>query len=329
MDPLSEICASLHVQDAMYTRVEATAPWGLAAPGERGVKFVLLVRGSCILTMPTLDAPVALRGGDVFITLDDTPYEIYDEPSSVLLDCAEVMAAMVDNTIVIGGNGAPSTFISGVFKLDTAYAAPLLSVLPSFLWLPAGEDRSSAFEAILGMLARETSRRAIGFESMIGRLFEILFIHAVRAYCEQQQAQVTGWLAVVADPNLGNAARAMHDDLGKDWTLEALARIAGMSRTAFAARFKEKAGKTALDYLTYWRMFKAAKLIQQGTRSLAQIATDVGYQSEAAFNRMFAREIGITPGRFRKSPELAAGGRLRNPWSSPRSNGDPGSTITG
>jgi AraC-like DNA-binding protein len=241
----------------------------------------------------------------VFITLDETPYEIYDEPSSILLDCADVMSAMVDNTIVVGGDGAPSTFISGAFKLDRVDAAPLLAVLPSFLLLPAGEERSGAFEAILGMLARETSRREIGSEAMIGRLFEVLFIHAVRAYCEHQASPATGWLAVVVDPQLGQVARAMHDNLGKDWTLEALATIAGMSRSAFAARFKERAGKTALEYLTYWRMHEAARRIRLGNRSLAQIARDVGYQSEAAFNRMFAREIGITPGRYGKSPELA------------------------
>jgi AraC-like DNA-binding protein len=93
----------------------------------------------------------------------------------------------------------------------------------------------------------------------------------------------------------------MHRDLANDWTLESLAKISGMSRSAFAARFKEKAGQTALDYLIRWRMHKAAHLIRRTDLSLNEIAEHIGYQSEAAFNRMFKREVGTTPGRFKRA----------------------------
>ncbi|MBY4946085.1 AraC family transcriptional regulator [Cupriavidus respiraculi] len=309
MDPLSEICATIHVRDALFARVEASAPWGVKSAGEPGFKFVLLLKGSCILKMQGAPAPMVLNAGDVFITLDATPYEIYDSAGSSLLDCERLLASMVGNTIAIGGHGPSATFLSGIFELDAVDAVPLLAALPPFLLMRAGEESHAAFEAVLGMLARESTTRQLGANAMIARLFEILFIHAVRAHCEQQPVAVNGWLGVMTDPQLSKAGNAMHDDLGREWTLEMLAQEAGMSRTSFAARFKQRANQTPLDYLTRWRMHKAAHLIRRGSQSLAQIARTVGYQSEAAFNRSFAREIGMTPGKYRKasppSPEVA------------------------
>lgn len=289
------------IEKALFTRVEATSPWGVKSPAQHGFKFALLVRGSCVLTTQSSATPITLRSGDVFIALDGTSYEIYDGPGSALLDCAEVMAALVDDTIVIGGSGAASTLISGCFEIDAYDAAPLMSVLPSMLLLRAGEESNRSIEELLGMLARETARREMGSDATIARLFELLFIHAVRAYNEQQAPPTTGWLAVTADPHLKHAARAMHRDLANEWTLESLAKIAGMSRSSFAVRFKEKAGQTALDYLIRWRMHKAAHLIQRSELSLNEIAAQIGYQSEAAFNRMFKREVGTTPGRFKRA----------------------------
>ncbi|MDM0065314.1 AraC family transcriptional regulator [Variovorax sp. J31P207] len=301
MDPLSDICATIQVRNASCTRVEASAPWGVITPGLRGVNFVLLVRGSCVLKVASHPTPIALRSGDVFITLDQTCYEVSDEPQSRLQDCQDVLATKVGNTVTIGGGGAPSTFVNGVFELNPIDAKPLLSALPSFLYLRAGLERSHAFESVLGMLANEAGRLAMGSDALIARLFEILFIHAVRAHCEQQAAPLTGWLAVMADANLRHAAHAMHDNLGNDWTLEMLARTAGMSRTSFANRFKDRAGQTPLQYLTLWRAHAAAKLILGSALSLGQIARSVGYRSEPAFNRMFVREIGLSPGRYRKA----------------------------
>ena len=306
MDPLSEICASMRVQKALFTRVEASAPWGVRSPVHDGFKFALLVRGSCVLTTRANEAPITLRSGDVFIALDGSPYETYDAPGSALLDCAEVMARQIDDTIAIGGGGAASTFISGCFEIDAHDAAPLMSVLPSLLLLRAGEESNRAIEELLGMLARETARRNMGSDAMIARLFELLFIHAVRAYCEQQALPKTGWLAVTSDPHLKHAAHAMHSDLANEWTLDSLAKIAGMSRSAFAARFKEKAGQTALDYLIRWRMHKATHLIQRSELSLHEIANCIGYRSEAAFNRMFKREVGTTPGQFKRASRIAS-----------------------
>src|ERR1700730_10790692 len=113
MDPLTDILSGLHIHTASFTRMDATAPWGVTSPGEQGVNFVLVVRGAAILTTPDNPQPIALRSGDVFLKLDGTPYRLYDHEGSTLIDCVDVEKQRVDNHIEIGGCGALTTFVSG------------------------------------------------------------------------------------------------------------------------------------------------------------------------------------------------------------------------
>ncbi|WP_171020476.1 AraC family transcriptional regulator [Cupriavidus sp. 2SB] len=299
MDPLSEICTSIRVKDALFTRVEASTPWGIKSDGESGFKFVLVLGGSCTLRSQG-GKPTFLTAGDAFIELEALPYEIYDAEGATLVDCKALLSKIESNTIEIGGEGPKTTFLSGVFELDSVDSLPLLEYLPSLLYMRAGREANEAFEAILEMLGRESATREVGAAAIIARLFEILFIHTVRHYCVQEAPSANGWLGVMADPQLSKAGYAMHQDLGRDWTLEMMAQEAGMSRTSFATRFRERAKQTPLDYLTRWRMHKAARLMRAGNQSLGQIARAVGYKSEAAFNRSFVKQIGVTPGKYRR-----------------------------
>jgi AraC-like DNA-binding protein len=299
MDPLTDILTAMHVRKATFYRLDARAPWGFSSPGEPAIKFVYVVRGAGILSTATQPNPIALRSGDVFIMFDDEPYSIYDDQSSAMIDCMEVKDMRVGSRIEVGGSGALTTFISGYFTIDAHDIQPLLAVLPKFLHLKSERDRTLAFQSVLEMLAVETENPSLGTEAVISRLFELMFVHAIRAYSAQHQALPRGWLAAISHKNLGEAVRALHANLERGWTVESLARVAGMSRSAFAYKFKNVVGETPLEYLTRWRMQKAAGLIRRGNLSLSDICTNVGYDSEAAFNRMFKRTTGMTPGAFR------------------------------
>ena len=301
MDPLNDLLSGLRIRSANFTRMDALAPWGVRSPGERGVNFVLLVRGSAILTTPDSPRPVALRGGDVFMLLDETPYRLYDDAASALIDCVEVEKLRVGHHIRIGGDGALTTFISGAFDLDALDGGPLLRALPPLLHLALDGHRSVAFQSVLEMLAVETESPGMGSGAVVSRLFELLFVHAIRAYSTQPGGPTGGWLGAIADRHLGRALQAMHGAPAEDWTVESLARTAGMSRSGFAARFKAVVGQSPVDYLTQWRMHCAARLLQQGNVALADVARQVGYESVAAFNRVFRRETAMTPGAFRKA----------------------------
>jgi transcriptional regulator GlxA family with amidase domain len=109
-----------------------------------------------------------------------------------------------------------------------------------------------------------------------------------------------GPLAALSDRRIGAAMRALHGKPAEPWTVERLASLANMSRSAFAARFKTRLGEAPLEYLTRWRMFRAGMLLRSTERSLAEIANAVGYESDAALSKAFHRVVGMTPGTFRK-----------------------------
>jgi len=233
--------------------------------------------------------------------LDAEPYRMFDHEDSRTIDCIEVEKLRVGNRIEVGGGGAVTTFVSGFFDIDAAEVRPLVGVLPKLLHLKLDQSRSLAFQSVLELLALETERPGLGSEAVISRLFELLFVHAIRAYSVQPNDLTQGWLAALSDRHLALSPEAMHADPAAAWTVETLARASGMSRSAFASRFKAVVGQPPLEYLTGWRVHRAVRLLQQRNTSLSEVSRRVGYESVAAFNRVFKRETGTTPGAFRRA----------------------------
>lgn len=138
-------------------------------------------------------------------------------------------------------------------------------------------------------------------------LADIIFVQAVRAHIETLDAEAeTGWLAALSDRRIGAALQRLHQNVASNWTVDALAAAAGMSRSAFALRFKAKVGQTPLDYLTRWRMFRAGHLLRHTDTPLVEVAGSVGYESEAAFNKAFKRSTGAAPGAYRRGARPVA-----------------------
>jgi AraC-like DNA-binding protein len=307
MDPLAEVLSSMRVTDAVATRLEASAPWGWSSTGERQnrITFVLVQRGTSLMTVGSQPQPVQLATGDIFILFDCDRYTMVDAASSAIVDCTIVERGREGNVIRFGGGGAPSTFISGSFCVDHLEAKPVLSVLPGFLHLKAAQVQSGAFQAVLELLSLELAQPGLASDATIVRLYEILFVYAIRAYADSGALPEGGWLAAISDKQLGQAATAMHAHMDRHWSLQSLAEQAAMSRSAFASKFKATVGQTPLEYLTHWRMHRARLLISRGSHTLLQAAQAVGYDSESAFSRVFKRATGMTPGAFRRRRESA------------------------
>lgn len=306
MDALDEIFNTMTVKKAVFTRMEATAPWGFKSPGGgKDIKFVLVLNGSAILTTKVQKAPMTLSGGDFYMMFDEAPFVIVDHPKSKIIDCAIIEKYRVGNHIEIGGGGSLTTFISGSFEIDPLDAKPILEVFPRFLHMKLDQRRTHSFQSVLEMLALETEKPGAGANSLISRLYEILLIHAIRIYSEQAHPTSTGWLAGLSNTQIGAAVRAMHKDISSPWTVESLASIAKMSRSAFASNFKSTIGQTPMDYLTNWRIYQASVLIRKNGYSLSEACHAVGYESESAFNKIFKRKMGMTPGEFRRDTTLS------------------------
>jgi len=300
MDPVEDIIAAMRVESALHARLEARAPWGIAfAPGQH-TRFGIVVRGRCWMNADGLPRPVALRGDDCFIVRADTRFILQDEATSPLVSCEAIFAGRSSGTIAFGGEGAPTDIVSGRFAFDSSAGEPLMSLLPPVVHIRVDRDRSRLLQATLRLIAAETGARALGADLVVARLADVLFIQALRAWCASDGCRTSGWLAALADRHLGPLVRALHADIAQPWTVESLAAAAGLSRSAFASRFKAVVGDTPLGYLTRWRMYRAKSLLRQSGPSLLEVAARVGYESDAAFSRAFKRTEGMAPGVYRR-----------------------------
>jgi AraC-like DNA-binding protein len=138
-----------------------------------------------------------------------------------------------------------------------------------------------------------------GGETVITRLADILVIQAIRSWIAHDPAARTGWLGALQDAQIGRAIALIHRDRARAWTVASLAAEAAMSRSAFAARFTELVGQPAMHYVARWRMHTALTWLKEGDVKLGEVASRLGYQSEAAFSRAFKRVMGVSPGAAR------------------------------
>ncbi len=209
-----------------------------------------------------------------------------------------------------GGGGAPTTIVCGSLSFDRASLKPITQLLPSFILIKADEGHTLALHNTVQALASEMAEQAPGSEVVATRLAEVLFIQVLRAHIASgpersgpeggRPENTKGWLRAVFDPQMGAALSAIHDRVNMPWTVASLAAAAGMSRSAFAARFKDLLGQTPLEYVTEWRMQKAMQLLQQRDKKLIDVARSVGYESDAAFSKAFKRVVGANPGQYLK-----------------------------
>jgi AraC-like DNA-binding protein len=302
-DPLSEVFGSLGIQEAIYKRLEATAPWGVRYSGDTGprIRFMLVVRGSVLLRFKNQRRTISLSGGDLFIfILNDEPFTLVDHPRSAVVDASKLRKLEVDGVIHYGGGGPLTTLVSGSFGIS-AFGAPLISsILPRFLHLRLEQNRSHTFQSVLDLLAAETAQPGIASSRLINCFYESLFVYAIRAYASSPAAPPKGWLAAISDKQLRKAIEAMHTGIDKNWSVKSLAREARMSRSAFALKFKTVLDQTPLEYLTQWRMYKAGAMIRSKNTSLFEVASAIGYGSESSFSRVFKREMGDAPREYRR-----------------------------
>jgi AraC-like DNA-binding protein len=300
-DPLTDVLARMRVQGALYFRLEATAPWAVRFAEAPHAKFAMVVRGGCHLCVAGEPRPTALRAGDCFIIADGAEFVLRDGARAPAASCQELARARVGSVVRHGGGGAPTVVICGWFAFDPWSSAPLVDLLPRVLHVQTDDAQAAALRATLDLLATETSTPSLGSPIVVSRLADILFVQTIRAHHASGAAGAVGWLSATGDPQIGAALRAMHRDVAHAWSVEALAEVAGMSRSAFALRFKQLVDLSPLEYLTRWRMHRVGCELRDGRAGLAQIAGEVGYDSIGALSRAFRRVHGVTPAAFRRA----------------------------
>lgn len=314
MDALSDVLRVLRLTGGVFLDARFTAPWCvksraeqedwqqfMAAPAQV-IGYHYVVSGRIEVKVEG-EPMVTVNGGELVMMPRNEEHLL---GSSVDLPVIEgdqlkpVRDASGFVQIRHGGDGEPAHIVCGFIGLESA-RHPLIDALPSVLKLsvsgnPAREWISSSFR----YAAQEVAVGRAGCGTVLSKLSELLFVEAVRGYVETLPTERTGWLAGLRDPVVSRALSAIHSRVAHAWTAEELAQEAFLSRSAFAERFTALLGMPPMRYVTLWRMQVAAQRLRETHLSLAQVAADVGYESEVAFARAFKREFGATPAAWRK-----------------------------
>jgi AraC family transcriptional activator of mtrCDE len=298
MDPLSNTLKLLNLRASVYFHASFCGSWSIPGENEYRATFHLIARGNCWLQMPDSGRTIELRGGDLIVFPRDTRHSIGSSPSPDPVTTTSVPGAPESDE--------PSTsLICGYFDFDSPLANPILDAMPDLVRIK-NEDpaRSSMLDSVLRFITQETENAQPGADVIVDRLSEILFIHVIRSYMQQTGTR-TGLLAALADSKLGRAIKLVHENPSRDWSVASLAEKAGMSRSAFAGHFQAVAGITPMQYVTGWRMQTAFEKLRTGNHSVAEIAEQSGYRTEAAFRKAFKKHMGTGPGAVRRGRSAA------------------------
>lgn len=302
MDVLAESLRSLQMKTEVYGRLELSAPWGikldLAHPGY----FHAVSRGSCWLE--TEGKRIALAAGDWVFILGGSSHVLRDSPRTRAMPLPEIygtQGGQCGGILRYGGQGTQTTLISFSFVFKGTWLNPVLAALPRVLHVKGdGFVATRWVESVVQLVAAEMEAGRPAHEIVVTRLADVLFIHALRAHIQALPTEEGGWLRALEDPQLGLVLQQLHERPSYPWTVKAMAKVASMSRSMFAARFQKIIGESPLTYLTRWRMHFAMQLMAESNESLVSIAGAVGYDTDGAFGKTFKRYVGSTPGTYRR-----------------------------
>ncbi|WNG51919.1 AraC family transcriptional regulator [Archangium minus] len=301
VDPLGSILERIRIRGSVFGAAELGAPWGVQTPGLGDLTCYVLIRGVAHLEL--LDSPreqVSLSSGDIVLVAAGRALALKDTRHSVAVPFERLRLAAHQASGVLrwGGTGPRTTLVCGRLEFDETGRELFGSALPALLHLPA-EAGGAGLLGVLSALASEVATPQPGSGPVLGRLAELLFIHALRV-CIGRGTAEAGWLRGLGHPSIARALAAVHQEPGAPWTVESLAARASMSRSTFAAEFHRTVGEPPLAYVTAWRMRHAARLLEQGGVSIKDIAASVGYGSDEAFSRAFKSWSGHPPGEYRR-----------------------------
>ena len=301
MDILAEILSRVRLGGTLLFHFELGDPWNLALPQRPYALFHYISPGSPPATLALEQGrELRMNPGDFVVVSRGEPHEIYSDrrtkPFSVLdLDRSSAHRGVVRH----GGNAQPySTMICGKFTVARPSRNSVLELLPPVLLLKPTED-GEWLEAILRRMVSESARERPGQGIALSRLTEVLFVEVLRSWIKSLGPGEGGWLGAMADPHIGPALQLIHERPERPWTLDDLGQRVGLGRSAFSARFTKLVGQSMYRYLIVRRMEEAAFLLESSDDGIARIATRVGYETVAAFSKVFLRHHGLSPGRYR------------------------------
>ena len=296
-EPLSDVIKAMGAGSARRTRLEAAGHWGLSFPAVDRIKFVAVLRGRCCMVLPRGEVH-DLEQGDVCL-IGRTSYVVASDPKTPAMEGLPLFTNPDRDVVRLGGD--ENVLIGGGVTLSEAGMAFALDALPPFLHIGSSSPSATVMVRTLGLLEMQAEMTAMGGTLVAVKLAEILLVEALRAYSADKGRTFVGWISALGDRQIGEALRLMHGQLAFAWTVSALAKRVGMSRSAFSDRFAGLVGRPPMDHLRGLRMALAQQMLEDGAADVGLVAAHVGYSSQSAFGQAFRRAFGRSPKSTREA----------------------------
>jgi AraC-like DNA-binding protein len=303
MDVLTDLLQRSRAQGAAFCRTTAYGEWGLRFPGRAVLSVHAVLEGEAHLWADDASRAARLAPGDVMLVREDTEHHVAHASGAPTQALESVIkpGPGVSRQVTVGHphRDAPdAVFFCGAYLFDGDLCRSLLDALPDTLGLrPAA---GSPLRATMDLLANEMLRDEPGQQTLLDRLLDVALVQILREHFHTRAGDAPGWFRASADPRIGPALRAIHEDPAHPWTVSELAGHAALSRSAFARQFTDVVGMAPLAYLNDWRMALARERLRNSDARLAAISTSLGYASEFSFAAAFKRHHGVAPGRWRR-----------------------------
>lgn len=303
MDPLSDVLSLVKIRHYSSGGLKTGGNWCIEFPRYESVRFYAVISGECWMSVEGVPEQIRLHPGDCLLFPNGHPFRVGSDMALAPADACTIFPEVSDGEITSYNGGGDFLTICGHFTMDGDHAGVLLGLLPPFFHIREESDKAVLRWTLDRMRQEMFDPQPGGF--LVGQqLATMVLVQALRLYLAEIANGSVGWLFALADKRMGAAISAMHKDPARRWTLESLATHAGMSRTAFAVKFKETVGKSPLDYLTHWRMLLAADRFANSREPISVVAPSLGYESESAFSTAFKRVMGCSPRQYGRRGNL-------------------------
>ena len=300
MDALSYILDSVKLKAVVYQKARFTGSWGVEVAQDDSSQFWRLLKGNCYLKIPG-EKMIKMKVGDLVLVPHGSKHTISGSPIDRCVPAAQFLKARTSGSPMFqDGTGEETLMIGGHFEFPNSAMHPFVRSLPRAIRIDSTDiEVSQWLQQVAGFMNEEVFNGKPGGQVLLGRLAEVLFILIIRSYLQRSNIK-SGFLLALKDERISNSLKLMHEAPAKDWTLNQLATNVGMSRSLYSKEFKRLVGETPLGYLTNWRIIRSKELLSGNKTNIIEVAGNVGYQSEAAFNRIFKSKVGETPASYRR-----------------------------
>lgn len=304
MDPLSGVLSLLRIRNYHSATLVLGGDWAFNFPAREGIKFSAVVIGNCWLHVHGEPHPQPLGQGDCFLMTRSLPFTLYSDVSQPVMDSDGHFQTLAPDELSLVYGGDDTQLVGGRFDFTGIPTQRLLGTLPSVVHVRASEPQAPILRWALDRFSAELQHKRPGRSLMNEHLAHIMLVEVLRAHLAILEGEGIGWFSGLADRNLSHALSAMHADPAHRWTVQELAQLSAMSRSAFALRFKQVVGTAPMEYLTQWRMLLACDRLKNTDDSVSSIAFSLGYESESAFSTAFKRVMAHSPRHYLREHAL-------------------------